>query len=85
MPTPTPRPLPTLWPTGTPEPHAYNALHHYRRGHTLYQQGNLQQAIDQFSLAIAADRTYFNSYDWRGFLYDELGYYERDEPGDCKE
>ena len=46
------------------------------QGHTLFQQGNLQQAIDQFSLAIAADRTYFNSYDWRTSLYIELGYYE---------
>ena len=80
MPTPTPRPLPTLWPTGTPEPHTYSALHHYFRGHTLYKEGNLQQAIDQFSLAIAANLALygssFNALEWRAALYNKLGYYE---------
>jgi hypothetical protein len=75
-PTPTSRPLPTLWPDSQPDASTYSARNHYDDGVRYYKAGDCRLAIEQFSVAIEVDPTYFNPHSWRAHCYRKLGYYE---------
>ena len=53
------------------------AKRHYNQGVSLYDSGEYQKAIDEFSQTIELDPKYVWAYNNRGSSYHKLGEYER--------
>ena len=53
------------------------AQKHYNQGVSLYDSGEYQKAIDEFSQTIELDPKYVWAYNNRGTSYLKLGQYER--------
>ncbi len=54
-----------------------NGLGHSNRGYQLYKQGNLNEAIKEFTLAISSDPQDYTSYYDRGICYRNLGKFDK--------
>ncbi|MBO9999287.1 MAG: tetratricopeptide repeat protein [Cyanobacteria bacterium SID2] len=54
-----------------------SAIDYYLRGANHYQQGNLTQALEDFTQAIALDPTYAEAYVYRGFISYQQSHFDR--------